>query len=32
VDNGFIELIAGTQYDQKGAASTFTPVNLFNVK
>jgi len=32
VDNGFIELIAGTQYDQNGAASTFTPVNLFNVK
>ena len=32
VENGVVEIIAGTQFDKKGAASTFTPVNLFNVK
>lgn len=31
-ENGFIEVIAGNYQDQKGPASTFTPVNLMNAK
>ena len=32
VDGGFVELIAGVYQHHKGAASTFTPVNMLNVK
>ncbi|UOE40293.1 pirin family protein [Chryseobacterium suipulveris] len=31
-ENGHIEIIAGNYQDQKGPASTFTPVNLMNAK
>ncbi|AZA88374.1 pirin family protein [Chryseobacterium shandongense] len=31
-ENGFIEIIAGTYEDQKGPASTFSPVNVMNAK
>ena len=32
VDGGFVELIAGVYQEHKGAASTFTPVNMLNAK
>lgn len=32
VENGFIEVIAGEYNQTKGAASTFSPVNMLNVK
>jgi redox-sensitive bicupin YhaK (pirin superfamily) len=32
VDGGIVELIAGAYQDHKGAASTFTPVNMLNAK
>jgi redox-sensitive bicupin YhaK (pirin superfamily) len=32
VDGGIVEVIAGAYQDHKGAASTFTPVNMLNVK
>ncbi|MGI9139350.1 MAG: pirin family protein, partial [Sediminibacterium sp.] len=32
VDGGYVEVIAGSYHDQKGAASTFTPVNMLNAK
>jgi redox-sensitive bicupin YhaK (pirin superfamily) len=31
-ENGFIELIAGNYEDQKGPATTFSPVNMMNAK
>ncbi len=31
-ENGFIEVIAGSYQDQKGPASTFSPVHLMNAK
>lgn len=31
-ENGFVEIIAGTYQDQKGPASTFSPVHVMNVK
>jgi len=31
-NNGFVEVIAGNYNEQKGIASTFSPVNLFNAK
>jgi quercetin 2,3-dioxygenase len=32
VDGGIVEVIAGAYQDHKGAASTFTPVNMLNAK
>ena len=32
VDNGLVEVIAGTYQQAKGAASTFSPIHLLNVK
>lgn len=31
-ENGFVEIIAGTYGDQKGPASTFSPVHMMNAK
>lgn len=31
-ENGFIEIIAGNYQDQKGPASTFSPINMMNAK
>jgi len=31
-DGGFVEVIAGSFNEAKGSASTFTPVNLFNLR
>lgn len=31
-ENGFIELIAGNYQEEKGPASTFSPINLMNAK
>jgi len=32
VDGGIVEVIAGAYQDHKGAASTFTPINMLNAK
>lgn len=32
VENGFVEVIAGEYNQEKGAASTFSPVNMLNAK
>ena len=32
VDGGIVEVIAGNYQDKNGAASTFTPINMFNAK
>lgn len=31
-NNGFVEVIAGNYQDQKGAATTFSPINMLNAK